>query len=170
MKSLIPKEDWLKVVVHDEELNSWNPEAQPCCTPQQFRLHLLGTPTHPWNDSATRVFTDNFLATHSDTYHDVWAVRRMVLKKTRAYVKSLIKAYRAATNGGDLQRITKLAKNRRERKTNVSSSSRIDGVIVQFSVDFVALLPPSRYHFCLSPDGTAATDVRSPGYRWHVQR
>ena len=170
MKSLIPKEDWLKVVVHEDELNDWNPDAQECCTAQQFRLHLSGTPSHPWNASAVRVFTDDFLTTHPDTYPDVWAVRRMVLKKTQAYIKSLIKAYRASTTGGELQRITRLAKNRRERKTNVSPSLRIDGMIVQLSVDFAALHSPSKYNQCLPPDGTAATDVRSPGYRRHVQR
>jgi hypothetical protein len=130
MKSLIRKEDWLKVVVQEDELNNWNPDARECCTPQQFRIHLLGTPSHPWNNSATRVFADDFLKTHSDTYPDVWAVRRMVLKKTQAYIKSLIKAYRAGTNGGELQRIARNAKNRRERKTNVSPSPRIGGIPV----------------------------------------
>ena len=130
MKSLIPQEDWLKVVVQEGELNGWNPDIQECCTPQQFRLHLSGTPCHPWNDSAVRVFTDNFLATHSDTYPDVWAVRRMVLKKARAYVKSLIKAHRAGTNGGELQLAAKKAKNRRERKTNVSPPPRCGDEIV----------------------------------------
>jgi hypothetical protein len=169
MKSLIRKEDWLKVVVREDELNNWNQDAQECCTPQQFRLHLLGTPSHPWNNSAIRVFAGDFLATHSDTYPDVWAVRRMVLKKTHAYVKSLIKAYRAGANGGELQRITRIAKNRRERKSNVSLSPQISGILVQLNVAFEALPPPSRYNFYLSPDGTTATDVRSPGYRRHVQ-
>ena len=40
----------------------------------------------PWNTSAARVFTDSFLTTRSNTYRDIWPVRRMVLKKTRAYV------------------------------------------------------------------------------------
>jgi hypothetical protein len=53
-------------------------------------------------------------------YPDVWAVRCMVLRKTRAYIKSLIKAHGESTRGGQLQLATKNAKNRRERKTNVS--------------------------------------------------
>jgi hypothetical protein len=169
MKSLIRQEDWLKVVICEDELNDWNQDAQECCTPQQFRLHLLGTPSHLWNNSAIRVFVGDFLATHSDTYSDIWPIRRMVLKKMQAYVKSLIKAYCAGVNGGELQQITRIAKNRRERKSNVSLSPQISGILIQLNVAFEALPLPSRYNFCIPPDGTTATDVRSSGYQRHVQ-
>ena len=124
MKSLIRKEDWLKEVVTERDLNSWDPEIERCCTAQQFRLHLAGTPCDPWNTSATRVFTDHFLSTHAEIYPDVWAVRRMVLKKTQAYIKSLIRVFHQDRRGRDLKKAAKLAKNRRERKTNASPSKR----------------------------------------------
>ena len=120
MKGLIRQDDWLKEVVHERDLSNWNPEIEECCTAQQFRLHLAGTPCCPWNVSAARVFTGDFLNTHTEIYPDVWAVRRMVLKKTRAYIKSLIKAFHQDRRGDDLKKATRRAKNRRERKTNVS--------------------------------------------------
>ena len=122
MKSLINKDDWLKEVVNEHDLNSWNPEIEQCCTAQQFKLHLNGTPCDAWNTSAARVFVDHFLLTHSESYPDVWAVRRMVLKKTSAYIKSLIKSFREGRRSNDMKRTTRRAKNRQERKANVSTS------------------------------------------------
>lgn len=130
MRTLIPKDDWLKEVVNEQDLNTWNPKIEECCIVEQFKLHLKGTPCHPWNSSATRVFADHFLRTHTEIYPDVWAVRRMVLKKTQAYIKSLIKAYRERNRGENLQFATRRAKNRRERKTNVSRPKRFGGVIL----------------------------------------
>lgn len=124
MKGLIRQDDWLKEVINEHDLNNWNPEIEECCTAQQFRLHLAGTPCCPWNTSAARVFTDDFLKTHTEVYPDVWAVRRMVLRKTQAYIKSLIKAFRGNRRGKDLKDATRRAKNRRERKTNVSLSKQ----------------------------------------------
>lgn len=120
MKELIHQEDWLKEVVNEDDINNWNPEVEECCTAEQFKLHLRGTPCDLWNASATRVFADNFLRTHAETYPDVWAVRRMVLKKTTAYVKSLIRSFRENSRGGNLKLALRRAKNRRERKSNVS--------------------------------------------------
>ena len=130
MKGLISTDNWLKEVVHERDLSGWNPEIEECCTAQQFRLHLAGTPCCPWNTSAARVFTDNFLSTHAEIYPDVWAVRRMVLKKTRAYIKSLIKAFHQNRRGNDLKNATKRAKNRRERKTSVSPSNQFGCVML----------------------------------------
>jgi hypothetical protein len=129
MKTMIHKDDWLKDVIDEQELHNWNPEIQECCTAEDFKLHLKGTPCSPWNSSATRVFAGHFLQNHSEIYPDVWAVRRMVLKKTQAYIKSLIRAYRQSNRGGVLQLADKQAKNRRERKSTVSPS-KFFGIVI----------------------------------------
>ena len=123
MKGLIDKDDWLKAVVHECDINNWDPEVKECCTAQQFRLHLTGTPCNPWNTSATRIFTDDFLRNHADVYTDVWPVRRMVLKKTQVYIKSLIRTFDEDCRGSRLKEVSKQAKNRWERKTNVCPST-----------------------------------------------
>jgi hypothetical protein len=146
MRGLIRKVDWLKDVISENELNNWNPKVRECCTAQEFKLHLKGTPSNPWNASATRVFADHFLDTYSQIYPDVWAVRRMVLKKTRAYVKSLIKAYRESRRSDNLQLATKEAKNRRERKTNVSPSKRFGGAILKTAHSCSIVVETSRSH------------------------
>ena len=122
MIKLFRNGDWLKELVTEQDLANWRPEIGECCTAVQFqfKLHLQGTPCDPWNSSATRVFTDDFLRTHSDTYPDIWVVRRMVLRKTKAYIKSLIKTFRQKNKSDTLRIADKLAKNRQERKASVS--------------------------------------------------
>lgn len=120
MRGLIHEDDWLKELVSDQDLDNWQPEIEECCTAERFRLHLRGTPCNSWNASAARVFTNDFLRTHAEIYPDVWAVRRMVLKKIKAHIKSLIKSFRQNGRGEALINATKLAKNRQERKANVS--------------------------------------------------
>ena len=122
MKGLFRQDDWLKEIVDDSELVCWDPKIQECCTPQAFKLHLGGTPCSAWNASACRVFVDNFLVTHQEIYPNVWAVRRMVLRKTQAYIKTLIRTFREKNRGENVKLAAKRAKNRRERKTNVSAS------------------------------------------------
>ena len=126
MKDLV-RDDWLKEVVTQNDLNNWNPDTGECCTAEQFKINLKGTPGDPWNTSATRVFTNYFLRTHAERYPDVWAVCRMVLRKTQAYIKSLIKAFREGLRSGPLKLAAKRAKNRRERKTTVSPPGHLSG-------------------------------------------
>ena len=121
MASLIPKDDWLQDVIHPDDLQAWNPQTGPCCTPATFKLNLKGTPLDDWNASASRVFTDHFLITHSGSYNDTWEVRQMVLKKSQAYIKTLIKLYRKKFIGDDVALRSKLAHRRRERKATVSN-------------------------------------------------
>ena len=121
MTTLISKEDWLQDVILPAEFNAWKPENGPCCTPATFKLHLKGTPRDNWNISASRVFTDHFLATHSNTYPDTWENRELVLKKTQAHIKTLIKLYRQQFDGADVTQQKRIEQRRRERKTKVSS-------------------------------------------------
>lgn len=119
MAKLVPEADWLQDVIHPDELHAWDPEAGPCCTPDRFKLNLAGTPRDDWNISASRVFTDHFLAANPGSYQDTWEVRQMVLNKSQAYIKSLIKLYRQQRVGDDVTARNKLAHRRRERKAAV---------------------------------------------------
>ena len=122
MKVLIPQDNWLQNVISPEELHAWNPETGPCCTPATFKLNLGGTPLDNWNLSASRVFTDHFLTTYSALYNDTWENRQMVLKKSQAYIKTLIRLYRQQFVGEVVTLQTRLAHRRRQRKTDVSDS------------------------------------------------
>jgi len=119
MADMIPPGEWLQDIIHPDELHSWDPRMGPCCTPARFRLHLAGTPRDDWNLSASRVFTDHFLASNSSSYQDTWEVRQMVLKKSQAYIKSLIKLYRQQYVGDNIILQNKIAQRRRERKVTV---------------------------------------------------
>jgi len=121
MRTLIRDDDWLKDTVSDQDMADWNPELRESCTADTFRLHLSGTTCDPWNASATRVFTDDFLAKNADTYPNDWTVRCMVLKKTRAYVKTLVKNFRDAPKNKEVKKEMRLAKSRYERKVYVST-------------------------------------------------
>lgn len=123
MATLIPRANWLQDLIHPDELQTWDPEGGPCCTPAAFKLNFRGTPRDNWNISASRVFTDHFLITHSDLYDDTWQNRGMVLKKTQAYIKTLLRYYRQKSVGEDVLRQTRVAHRRRERKAAVSFSS-----------------------------------------------
>lgn len=122
MKSLIHEDDWLKDTVSDQDIADWNSQQpRECCTADTFRLHLTGTTCDRWNESATRVFTDDFLVKNADTYPDEWTVRCMVLKKTRAYIKTLIHCFRNAPKGKDAKDELRRAKSKYERKVGVST-------------------------------------------------
>ena len=120
MASLIPEHEWLEDVIYLDEMAQWDPADRECCTARHFKLHLNGTPADLWNASATRVFADDFLLTNADLYPDVWSVRHMVLTKTRAHIKSLIKRYKLKHTTVPTRDALKLAQNRRERKALVS--------------------------------------------------
>lgn len=120
MKGLFHDEDFLRELVSDQDLADWDPAIGECCTAEQFKLHFRGTPCNPWNKSATRVFVNDFLATHAEIYPPAWPVRRMVTRKTTAHIKSLIKSFRGNRRGEAIVKAAKQAKNRQERKATVS--------------------------------------------------
>ena len=166
MKSLIHQDDWLKDTVSDRDIADWNPELGDCCTANAFRLHLAGTKSDPWNESATRVFANDFLAKNAETYPDNWTVRSMVLKKTRAYVKTLIHYFREQPKNKDVKNENRRAKNRRERKANVSTCRIAYTNLIL--VDHTAISSSSRHHLRLSTDATTAAHAGATGYRWYV--
>ena len=123
MKVLMPSQDLTHhaVSADSEEVRNWNPQLGPCCiaTVTDFKI-LLGRPRHPWNVSASRVFTDSFLTTHSASYEDTWEVRRMVLEKCLAHIKSLIRTHSKQIWSNDVLIQRRLAHRRRQRKGAVS--------------------------------------------------
>lgn len=120
MATLIPKANWLQDLIHPTEFQAWNPDNGPCCTPTTFKLNFRGTPRDDWNISASRVFTDHFLVSHSNLYEDTWENRELILKKTQAYIKTLLRSYRKQSIGQEVALEKKIAQRRRERKTTVS--------------------------------------------------
>lgn len=83
MVALTPEDDWLQDAILPGELEAWNPQLGPCYTSDRFKLNLKGTPRDDWNISASKVFTDDFLVTHSDSYQDTWQVAAWSSKKPR---------------------------------------------------------------------------------------
>ncbi|KAF9642614.1 hypothetical protein BDM02DRAFT_3192944 [Thelephora ganbajun] len=136
MKGLIHEDDWLKEVVNEHDLNSWDLRTEQCCTAQQFKLHL----------------TDHFLSTHAQIYPDVWAVCRMVLKKTQAYIKSLIRTFCQNRHGDNLKLATRRAKNRWERKTNLYHHHR------DITFEYLQMAPQWRMLEALGVDGMSSDE------------
>ena len=162
MGTLIPKDSRLQDTIHPNELRAWNPLNGPCCTPDRFKLHLKGTARDDWNISASRVFTDHFLATHSDSYEDTWEIRQMVLDKTQAHIKTLVRLHREQFTDGDVVDQKKLAQRRRTRKTLVSYFCAV--VADRSQVSSISALSSSQGHSPLLPTNAAtATHVRRPG-------
>src|SRR5882757_1657500 len=152
-----------RLIPEDDGLQAWDPQTGPCCTPATFKLNLGGTPRDDWNMSASRVFADDFLATHSDLYPDTWDIRQTVLEKSQARIKSLIRLYRRQFIGADVLLQMKIAQRRQERKTNVSHLHLV--VIISWLL-FVPALPSSQRHNVLVPtDGATASHARGFGCR-----
>ena len=120
METLIPRDYWLQDLLHPGELEAWDPEAGPCCTAAAFKLNFNGTPHDDWNVSASRVFADHFFMTYPDLYENNWDNRELILKKTQAHIKTLLRSYRKQFVSDDVARQTRIAHRRRERKTVVS--------------------------------------------------
>jgi len=163
MASLIPQHEWLEDVIYLDELNQWDPADRKCCTARSFRLHLNGTPADLWNTSAARVFTDDFLLTHADLYPDVWPVRYMVLKKTRAHIKSLIRRYKLKHTTKPARDALKVMQNRRERKAAVRHEFS-PGDTNEVTDVLTALPQTSRRDVPPPADGTTTENARGFGH------
>lgn len=70
--SLIGEDDILKPMVAPELLEvfarAWNHDGgrgcNPCCTVGDFKIDLLGAPRGPWNKSAAKIFSQDFIRHH----------------------------------------------------------------------------------------------------------
>ena len=160
METLIPKDRWLQDLIHPEELAAWNPDTGPCCTPNMFKLNLRGTPRDDWNISASRVFTDDFMATHTSLYEDNWENRRIVLEKTQAYIKTLICYYRRKSNSQEVTNQTKVAHRRRERKTTVGPSPLL---LINPNLFTTAISSSQVHRLDVPADAATENHARGPG-------
>ncbi|KAG6905370.1 hypothetical protein DXG01_003190 [Tephrocybe rancida] len=69
LERLVGKDDLLRPFVTHAEADKWgcavelrgDDWAGPCCTADDFCFHLLGTPHHPWNHSASKVFAADLI-------------------------------------------------------------------------------------------------------------
>ena len=104
-----------------QDMADQNPELRENCTTNMFRPHLSGTTCDLWNTSATCVFTDNFLAKNADIYPKNWTIHYMVLKKTWAYIKTLVKNFCNAPKNKEVKKEMRLMKGRYGRKIYAST-------------------------------------------------
>lgn len=77
-----------------EDIDDFDPSIGECCTPNTFRLYLVGTACDVWNKSATRVLVNSFLGVHQEYDGQNEVVREMVMNKCTAVVKSVIRQYK----------------------------------------------------------------------------
>lgn len=117
----MPHDDGLKNTVTSDDINHFDPEIGECCTTDNFRLHLAGTPGNVWNKSATRVFVNSFLEAHKEYEAQNPIIREMVLGKCSAVVKHTIRQYRlkkkVTTEAS--RKLERQKKSRTERKRTV---------------------------------------------------
>ena len=118
---LIPSDKWLKNTVTPQDIDDFDPKIGECCTADNFRLHLAGTPADTWNKSATRVFVNSFLEAHKQYEAQNTDIRDMVMKKCGAAVISTIRQYRSERKHRteNSRRLELDNKSRAERKRSV---------------------------------------------------
>ncbi|RDX40372.1 hypothetical protein OH76DRAFT_1366335 [Lentinus brumalis] len=74
----------------------------PCCTAENFQLDMNGTPGSPWNDSARKVFVEDFLKVGSHKCRDRSKIRAMFRSHFRT-VQSHFAKYGVEPDEGDSQ-------------------------------------------------------------------
>ena len=121
VEELIPSDKWLKNTVTPQDIDDFNSKIGECCTADNFRLHLAGTPADTWNKSATRVLVNSFLEAHKQYESQNPDVRDMVMKKCGAAVISTIRQYRSGRKHRteNSRRLELDNKSRAERKRSV---------------------------------------------------
>lgn len=139
MDTLSPSARAREYVISLAEFQAFNPRQGECCTRDNFRLNLEGTPGDDWNKSAARVFVNDFLRTHNEYPAGNRVVRLMVQKKTTSAIKSLIKYYRLKDVDTPLLEVTQKRRNRRERKRTVGIPYRILDILYVSLMPFVQL-------------------------------
>jgi len=117
----MPRDQELKNTVTAQDINDFDPEIAECCTADNFRIHLAGSPGEPWNKSAARVLVNNFLETHEEYEAQDDTIRAMVIKKCEAAVGSTIRKYKwkKKHRTKDSRALARENKNRAERKRTV---------------------------------------------------
>ncbi|KAF8059052.1 hypothetical protein FPV67DRAFT_1426916 [Lyophyllum atratum] len=86
-------------------------QGPPCCTPNAFKYHLLGPPHHPWNQSAARVFTRDYIHKNGLQSHVDTAQRVMKAFFTR--LKALRRQYTLLNNN---QQVISTQRHRRDQR------------------------------------------------------
>jgi len=143
MDTLTPSARARESTVSLAEFQAFNPRQGECCTRDNFRLNLEGTPGDDWNKSAARVFVNDFLRTHNEYPANNRVVRLMVQKKTTAAIKSLIKSYRLKDVAGPLLAAAQKERNRKERKRTVGAPHRIHDAPYVSLMLFCSAVPSS---------------------------
>lgn len=117
--------NWMVSTVTDVEAQLFAREYETsqqsieCCTVDNFRIQLSGTPAASWNKSAGQTFTESFIAAYNCP--DDYDTRRTVFKAFQTRLKSLIKDYRNNQKTQDDIKRLKSDHKRYERKSNVGT-------------------------------------------------
>jgi hypothetical protein len=106
--------------VTQAEADAYDPLRHPfMCTADNFRLHLEGTPAHPWNKAAVRVFVASFCAKYPHYTADEAG------NHFKTHTTTLIRKYKTQqTIGGDLEAKKAAAKKNRKNTRKATVSAR----------------------------------------------
>jgi hypothetical protein len=106
--------------VTKDEADAYNPlSPEPPCNADDFKLYLEGTPAHPWNKAATRVFVESFSAKFSRHLADE------AEEHFKVHLDTLIRKYKAQVRSEGTSGVKDEAKKRNRmntRKATVSPS------------------------------------------------
>lgn len=99
---------------------SWAAETDPtskpaCCSIEEFRVDLLGSPRSPWNQSAARVFYAHFTQTTSVPQDQLHLIQHFFYQR----MKALQSAYRKERSNVAAKKAIATAKRRHARRHSV---------------------------------------------------
>ncbi len=70
-------------------VRGYRPSDGPCCTAANFQIDIDGTPASPWNDSARKVFVEDFLTINNHKCRD----RKKIKTMFRSHFRTLQSHY-----------------------------------------------------------------------------
>ena len=72
------------VIASQKQVKVFKREKGECCTDDNFMLDIGGTAGSPWNDSATRVFVEDFLGANYECKN-----RKKIMKMFKAHFQTI---------------------------------------------------------------------------------
>lgn len=123
-----PDDDDCDVLFFDEtkvpsrnEVDAFNGQGGQCCTIDNFRPDLLGTPRSTWNQSVAQVFAKQYIK-------ETGAISKNVVEVQRAFgvhMKTLINSFKTFQASDTTNEAKRRARRRYMRKSYVSVARQI---------------------------------------------